>query len=313
LPTVRLGELKEPETPQARWLVEELWSARAVGILGGPPKSAKTWLGVDLSVSVASGTPALERYRVPTAGAVIYFAAEDQPLRLKERFAAIAQRRGLELRTLDIYLLAVAVLQLDRERDQERLSETIARIRPRLLVLDPLVRMHNLDENSASEISTLLSFLRYLERQYEVAILIVHHTRKQGPGTQAGQGLRGSSDIHAFGDSNLYLRRKAEGLLLSVEHRSAPAPSPVLLELVCGELPYLKVIGEEQGEEGEPLLEEVILCLEAAPGPLRLEDLRRELSVRKQRLVEALRTLVESGRVERSADGFVWRASVDPR
>jgi hypothetical protein len=39
---------------------------------------------------------------------------------------------------------------------------------------------------------------------------------------RAGQALRGSSEFHAWGDSNLYLRRDGDDLTLTVEHRAAP-------------------------------------------------------------------------------------------
>jgi hypothetical protein len=40
---------------------------------------------------------------------------------------------------------------------------------------------------------------------------------------RAGQALRGSSEFHAWGDSNLYLRRQGEDLSLAIEHRAAPS------------------------------------------------------------------------------------------
>jgi hypothetical protein len=52
-------------------------------------------------------------------------------------------------------------------------------------------------------------------------------------GAATGQGLRGSGDLHAFGDSNLYLRRTKEHLVLSSEHRAAAASAPVYLELIA--------------------------------------------------------------------------------
>jgi len=71
----------------------------------------------------------------------------------------------------------------------------------------------------------LLSYLRELQRELSLAVVLVHHTRKHIPsGTQAGEGLRGSSDLHNFGDSNLYLRRARDTLVLSVEPRAAASP-----------------------------------------------------------------------------------------
>ena len=82
------------------------------------------------------------------------------------------------------------------------------------------MRLHGIDENNAGEVAELLAYFRSLQRQLDLSVLLVHHTRKNAAGgVAAGQGLRGSGDIHAFGDSNLYLRRTREHLVLSSEHR----------------------------------------------------------------------------------------------
>ena len=90
------------------------------------------------------------------------------------------------------------------------------------------MRLHGIDENHAGEVAELLAYFRSLQRQLDLSVLLVHHTRKNAAGgAAAGQGLRGSGDIHAFGDSNLYLRRSREHLVLSSEHRAAPAATSV--------------------------------------------------------------------------------------
>jgi hypothetical protein len=58
LPVVRIGQIPlEDRGP--RWLVEELWGDSSVGVIGGAPKCSKTWLGLDLALSVATGTACL--------------------------------------------------------------------------------------------------------------------------------------------------------------------------------------------------------------------------------------------------------------
>jgi RecA-family ATPase len=63
-PAYRLAERAEEQ----RWLVTGLWSAEAVGIIGGEPKCCKSFLALDLAVSVAAGTPCLRRFAVPNPG-----------------------------------------------------------------------------------------------------------------------------------------------------------------------------------------------------------------------------------------------------
>jgi hypothetical protein len=41
-----------------------------------------------------------------------------------------------------------------------------------LLILDPLIRLHRVDENDATQIAALLSFLRELQRNFQVAVML---------------------------------------------------------------------------------------------------------------------------------------------
>ena len=99
-------------------------------------------------------------------------------------------------------------------------------IRPALLLLDSLVRLHSLDENSASDISSLLAFLRAINRRYHLALILVHHMAKRSS-RNLGQSLRGSSDLHAWTDSACYLvRRPDDRLQLNLPSSTAPLPLP---------------------------------------------------------------------------------------
>jgi hypothetical protein len=124
-PTIPVAEVKPLDKSAGCWLVEGLWSWRAVGVLGGPPKSAKAWTAVDIALSVAFGTKALEVYQVPRLGPVVFFAAEDAPARIRERFEAVARRSSLPLKGLEVHLLEVPTLRLDDTRHQARLLHRI--------------------------------------------------------------------------------------------------------------------------------------------------------------------------------------------
>ena len=203
-------------------------------------------------------------------------------------------------------MITAPVLRLDQDRDRTRLWETARRLRPRLLVLDPLVRLHGIDENRAGEVAELLAYFRSLQRELGLSVLLVHHTRKNaGDGVAAGQGLRGSGDIHAFGDSNLYLRRTEQHLILSSEHRAAPASSPVYLRLAVTDAAatHLEVITEPDGENGRGL-EEQVLDLLAQGDVLTRTRLRDALAVNNERLGKALESLERAGRVGRTPHGW---------
>jgi len=220
--------------------------------------------------------------------------------------AGMARHRGLDLAGVEIHVITAPTLRLDRDPHRGRLLETAKRLRPRLLLLDPLVRLHGIDENNAGEVAGLLAYFRSLQRQLDLSVVLVHHTRKNAAGgVAAGQGLRGSSDLHAFGDSNLYLRRSRERLVLSSEHRAAPASPPVYLELVAtsAEIAHLEVVAELEGQQRRTLQEQVLALLTAGVVQSR-GKLRTTLAVKNERLGEALESLEQAGRVRRTATGW---------
>ncbi len=229
----------------------------------------------------------------------------------------MARHRGLDLGSVEIHVITTPVLRLDGNRDRTRLWETTRQLRPRLLVLDPLVRLHGIDENSAGEVARLLAYFRSLQRQFDISVLLVHHTRKNAAGgVAAGQGLRGSSDIHAFGDSNLYLRRSREHLLLSSEHRAAPAAATVYLELVATDekTTHLEVVREQRDGSAkltidgkQRSLEERVLDLLDQGATVTRAKLRDCLGVKNERLGEVLEALERAGRLCRTPTGWQRR------
>jgi hypothetical protein len=296
----------ETERPQDRWLIESLWGRESVGVIGGSPKTMKSWLGLDFAVSVASGTPALDHFPVEAPGTALIYLAEDGLPQVRSRLEAICRHRGIPLENLHVAVITEPTVRLDAHRDQLRLRATIAHLRPRLLVLDPLVRLHSLDENSSQDISRLLGYLRDLQRSFDLALILVHHTSKRSH-AQPGQSLRGSSDLHAFGDSNAYLARRGEEVLLTLEHRSARAPEPMVLRLAClpdGAASHLELQNAVSADVAKVPLERKLVDLLRRRGPLPRIQLRSELRINNHRLGEVLTSLEKAGEIQRTQDGW---------
>lgn len=308
LPVVRVADLPREDNAE-RWLVEQLWGVSSVGVIGGAPKCSKTWLGLDLALSVATGTACLGKYAVPQPGPVLVYLAEDALPVVRERVAGMARHRGLDLGAVDIHVITAPTLRLDRDPHRTRLFETAKRLRPRLILLDPLVRLHGIDENHAGEVAGLLAYFRSLQRRLDLSVVLVHHTRKNASaGVATGQGLRGSSDLHAFGDSNLYLRRTKERLVLSTEHRAAPASPPVYLDLVATDAATIHLeVTSELRDESRRSLEPHVLALLAKGAVLTRVKLRDALSVKNERLGEVLESLERSGQICHTPAGWQRR------
>jgi len=232
LPVIRACDM-ETTSPEARWLVRNFWPRQGVGIIGGQPKLGKSWLGLDLAISVASGTSCLGYFPVTQTGPTLVFLAEDGLSEVRARIEAICTHRGLDIKKLDLHVITAPVLRLDVDEQRQQLQATLEVIKPRLLLLDPLVRLHRLDENSSQDVSLLLGFLREMQRACDLSIALVHHASKKQRG-RPGQSLRGSSDLHAFVDTLAWLGGTREKLEFQLEHRSASSPDPMRLRLVSG-------------------------------------------------------------------------------
>ena len=304
-PTRTPAEL-EDRPRRARWLIDALWGRQAVGIVGGEPKCGKSFLALDLAVAVAAGVPCLRRFPADEPGPVLLFAAEDAGHIVRARLQGIASAAGARFETLDIAVIDVPALRLDHRADRQRLVETVERVRPRLVVLDPLVRLHGVDENTVAEVAPILGFLRDIQRRFGAAVLLVHHARKSGA-TRPGQALRGSSELHAWGDSNLYLRRRDRQILMTVEHRAAPGLSDIEIELADhGKGPALRlrqVDAAEAAPRPDTPERRILQALAEADAPLSQRQLRERAATRHHTVGAIVRTLVREGRIRHDAEG----------
>ena len=310
LPVLQAAALDQAPAEQ-HWLIDGLWAAGGVGILGGAPKNCKSWLGLDMAVSVASATPCLGRFAVRHPRPALVYLAEDSLPLIRERLACLCAHRALPLHALPLHVITAPTLRLDSPDDQRRLRVTLETLRPALLVLDPLVRLHRLDENSAADVSALLGDLRALSRSHHLAIVVVHHMTKSR-GRNLGQALRGSGDLHAWGDSNAYLVRQRDHLCLTLEHRSAPAPEPISLSLVAKPAGQTHLECSTDLPDNAPattLSDAVRAALRDSPQPLSRAALRRRLRVNNQRLGDALTELEGLGHLRRESSGWSLASS----
>src|SRR5437016_8470068 len=113
-PVVRPSDLKTSAASTTPWLIDQLWTAQAVGIIGGTPKSYKTWMALEMAVAVASGSACLATFAASSPGPVLLYAAEDSESALRLRLESLAQHHRLQLAFLDIRVNPAASRPLDR-------------------------------------------------------------------------------------------------------------------------------------------------------------------------------------------------------
>lgn len=307
LPVTRAHRLDRRAQAQA-WLVEDLWAEEAVGILGGEPKCCKSLFALHLALAVAGGRPLLRRYHVARPGPVLFYAAEDAEHIVGDRIHRIATGVDIDLAAAPLSFITVPALRLDRDADAAALDATVAALRPRLVVLDPFVRLHRRDENHAGDVAPILAVLRTLQRRHHTAVLVVHHARKGGSGSRAGQALRGSSEFHAWGDCNLFLRWRHQTLSLSVEHRAAAGIDDLRLALRDdNERLEMHIVDCSTNGPAEPITPSgrLLAHLRTAAGPVTRAALRQAVGIRNATLGDLLDDLCNRSLIQRCEQGYV--------
>src|SRR6476646_2918224 len=135
LPVQRASELSVDSPSLTQWLVQGLWSDQAVGILGGEPKCCKSFLALDLAVSVASGASCLRRFAVRRTGPVLLFPAEDSLAVVRRRLEGICSAADVDFQSLPVEVITAPTLRLDASEELENVTRGIIRERGRLAAM----------------------------------------------------------------------------------------------------------------------------------------------------------------------------------
>lgn len=164
-----------------KWLLRGIWPGGAYGIHAGEMKAQKTWNGVDLAVSVASGTPWLGAVAVDDAGPVLVFAGEGGEANLLRRIDAVAQTLPVDDLPINICTRVPHLSNLDHLRI---LSDELGRIEPRLVVLDPLyLAARGAKGSDLYAMGELLETVQHLCTKADSSLWIATHlNRKEGRG-----------------------------------------------------------------------------------------------------------------------------------
>ena len=225
---------------------------------------------------------------------------------VRQRLEGIALAAQIPFASLPVEVITAPSKPGHLGEPRERLTNTVEQLQPILLILDPLIRLHRVDENDATQIAGLLSFLRQLQRQFKLAVLLVHHARKDSNSSRPGQALRGSSELHGWGDSNLYMRRKGAQLTLSTEHRAAPSQDHIPLHLAqAGSALALALARTEDSDPSpESVAQRVRRLLAEQKGPISVQRLRQLCGLRTSTVCAALAELSEQGLVCHDSRGY---------
>jgi archaellum biogenesis ATPase FlaH len=210
------GEYLRASFTGATRLVERIGLTEGgVGLVTGAGGEGKSVLGLNVALVWTGATLPLGE-AIPAARTlrVMLFQVEDAPGMVQERLrmmlGSAPAPAGLFLYTRKEPMRFSGAKGRPNDRALDRLRVTLAKHAPiDVVIFDPLIYLHEAEENSSSEMTRWLVPFREVCRQAGTAPLIIHHAGWAGDGDDA-RG-RGSTAIRAWSDFELALRAQTKG------------------------------------------------------------------------------------------------------
>jgi hypothetical protein len=217
---------------QNQWLIDDHMELESMGMLFGPPGSAKSFIAMDMAFCIAAGID--WNGHKTEQGKVIYLAGEGFQ-GIQKRFSALKMK--YQTSTNDIYFSDEPVA-LTNLKNLQAVHKKITSIcpTPRLVIIDTLHRNFGEgDENSAKDVAKVLLYITAFMKNLECAVLFVHHS-----GHSSSDRARGSSSIKAALDVE-YKVTKSDSLVTMkcTKAKEFEEPPPSSFDLVTLPIPTL--------------------------------------------------------------------------
>ncbi len=185
LPSADLGQVRvysawetQTDPPTLDWLANGLLARSSLNLIVGAPGSKKTWLALDLAVCIASGSPWLG-FETQPAPALIIDEEGGLP-RLWDRLHRVMRGHNAPAQ-IPLYFISMAGYNLATRSEVDHLIARAQHLNAGLIIIDALANvMAGTDENNVLTVQPVFSNLRRLAQVCNAAVLVVHHTNKQG-------------------------------------------------------------------------------------------------------------------------------------
>lgn len=201
--------------PEPEWLIEDMIPRGGCGFVAGIPKSMKSWLSLDLAVSLVTQSKWLGNET--TAQNVLYIQEEDPNSLVLDRQRIISTSKDPAWQVNEptpgnLYMQIYSGYDGTDLAWQSWLRDIIEEYSIDLVIFDTLATIApGVDIDSGREVKgELLDPVKDIARTTGATMLIVHHMTKSAVSDRAGQNMAGSGQIHAWADFGFYITKKEE-------------------------------------------------------------------------------------------------------
>ena len=176
--------------------------AQGLHILAGSPKVGKSWLALWLAVTVAKGKPVWNM--TSKQGTTLYLCLEDSVLRIQNRLFEITEDAPSSVHFCTECALIGQGLEEQVETFLTAHPDTV------LVIIDTLQMVRPVHDATYANDYRDLSVLKRLADKHGIAILLIHHLRKE-KAEDVFHRISGTTAISGAVDSNFTLVEEKSG------------------------------------------------------------------------------------------------------
>jgi len=188
-----IAEVEQLEDPT--YLIDGVLPENAAVMLYGAPGDGKTFLALDIALTVASSSREWFGKAVRN-GRVVYIAAEGLGGLKRRIISWVHAHQGAEIQEIQFVGQAVQLLQIEDVAELTTAIDAYSLARPALIIMDTLSRCTpGGDENSVQDTSLAVRSVDFLRRLYGCTVLVIHHTQKGGDLERGSGNWRASVDV----------------------------------------------------------------------------------------------------------------------
>jgi len=221
-----IGPLLKQPVPKIQWMIRDFWPLSHKGFIAGEPEQGKTWIALDMAVSISQGWPFLNTYEIVKKGPILLIEEEQSEVEILQRLELLLHGRGKKDLTLENFH-AIIQKGINLPKDTDKIIQILQREQCVALFIDSFRGIHSKEENSSTEMEEVLSALNKIRNDTGVSIVIIHHLSKGLPMKNAHplSRMRGTIHLLAWADTAIGLVPNDAGSH-NIEFKMRGAPKP---------------------------------------------------------------------------------------
>jgi RecA-family ATPase len=267
------------------WIVPHVIARQAIHYFAGPPSSGKSWMAADLVRAAECGGQWMSL--APCVVSKILYVNEEMGVgEYNNRFHLLYPDACRGLHSF--------VNENIKFTDPDDLIDIVDFVKEKgidIVIVDTFVRVHNLDENSNSEMSQLYQHFKKVT-DAGAALVVLHHARKGATGSLGHESMRGAVEIAAQAETVLSIENK-EGhyTVKTVKQRRSPFENQLNFEFrIHANSDTDLEIRRIDGKEEKTLDQAILDYISEKPGQTS-QQISEGIKKRKADVVKALQGL----------------------